>query len=97
MSVAQKVRNASLSLPNAISSLESAGVKRVPITFPHSGNRNGFNSQVVQMVPLLALANVPILTTSAVADQHHPEDASAGVADNCSSIGRILRDSQTYG
>ncbi len=38
---------------------------------------------------LLFSSNAPILTTSAVADQHHLADASPGVADNCSSIGRL--------
>ncbi len=40
---------------------------------------------------LLVRANAPILTCSNVSVQHHPVDASTGVADNCSSIGRMLR------
>ena len=41
------------------------------------------------MVRLLASANAPILTTSAVAVQHHPADASAAVAESRASIGGV--------
>jgi hypothetical protein len=41
-------------------------------------------------VPLLATCQRPNSTNRYAAIQHHPADASAGVADNCSSIGGYL-------